>query len=1501
MLKVKHNSNIVDMDNIYYNHLFAAKRKRIKFSKIGFVIHNISNNVDCQYKIFDSIAKIKDSCRKRTFLQSNNKELNFKFNLFKLRNNQGHNNKINYVRNKPCLIAKRSININKRIPIYYPVVKAISNLCNYKRLLLNHVYCSVNANSVPPKTDKLNYNPEEFFNPNIFSENVVQSNWYEHKIHYIKNFYKLYVIWFLMNFVNFGFTLKIFPLHKYIFRFIKIMLAIIVVIGGAFYINLVGFIISVMIVVKLFEIKINKRSDISNKVRFKNVKYKLRYNKNNRKSCKQLIKSVKQALGVTEYLFPIMYNNFQLFYELDTGSKYNIMSKDFAIKHIPNYKEFKIDKQRSNNLYSVSGNKLEIEGDFNLEFYLPTVGKLNLKIIIVDNASNTFILGRSFIQQTKLGFFYDDNCKRIKIKYNYAKNLSKAVFLKQIYLKGDEIQNVVALIKSDTSRKYVAKNNVNNMLDFTILEQNKDQLLIRVINKSNIPVNFNSPIHLIPVDDRSIKLHNPEEASCYPSPTVNFDSKDCRVQRTVHHSSSVHLSEQPKVKKFSFKITPKNKSKYNLITWKRKFKPKCNIKKIKENKEQIVENKDILDEQQFLDYMEHQEAGINMNEILSPNNLSIEEISNKIKANDPYAKQRISKLIHSLQINSQHSFDCGGLNDTIPKLAIKLKRPIPKNTKPYPLSQENTEEVKSFLNLLLENNLIEHSDSNNQFGSPIFTVPPRGPDKTQLPRVVVDMRRVNQCISNGLAATLPDYYNILVDYASKSKYVSCLDMRKMYYSIRIEDESKKTGAFNIITSWGSCFTFKRAITGLVNSPSHAVSVFQKYLHINETNGEIDYLSDTLIFMDDIIIGSDKNVSLADHLSKVEKVLRRLHHIGVKISPEKCEIGIDIEKEGINVLGFRIQNSKISMPEKSKNKIIELCAPTNLKQLQSLLGKLNFFRSLYPLRLHFYLNVLYKKLFPFKWDIEAQLAFDKIIEILKTTICEVSCINKSAINILFSDSSAYAIGGVLLNVDFKEWLSSQPIKSYKFESSFSCFEKQNIEYIELSNNLVECLYKTANSLNYKLMYNDLHSFTNQIYSYCQLEFNFKHFIDTDLHNSSFINFQSNIFNTTYDKYDGYYVIKNYENINYLLCGASRLLNSRVTIIDSKGKSLSVGSQDTEIVIFVHSALNEFYGLNIIESKNFLKTELRFSNDMLESTDLKDVLIKMIKTNTYEKNKKYIQIVGYFSKSISLGILDKLGICYLELLAVYSSLIHFERYISNKITFVLTDNSVVNTVLKRESIIKKSTKMDRIAQKCLGWFSQSEIYFIYCKENFQLADIWSRLVKIEESTFEISKRNIYQDENITISPLNIPERIKHINQTIHFSSLPQPGNFFSKKFTNFFQTTSFINEQIRELNEKNELTDILPHTIKYINNKIFLPKKFYMLFICFFHYSIGHLGVERLNRYVNNYYYIKHKTFAKLLMSNITANCLGCLQSKQLTHKLKSGSSYLIKAEKEIMDN
>ena len=98
-------------------------------------------------------------------------------------------------------------------------------------------------------------------------------------------------------------------------------------------------------------------------------------------------------------------------------------------------------------------------------------------------------------------------------------------------------------------------------------------------------------------------------------------------------------------------------------------------------------------------------------------------------------------------------------------------------------------------------------------------------------------------------------------------------------------------------------------------------------------------------------------------------------------------------------------------------------------------------------------------------------------------------------------------------------------------------------------------------------------------------------------------------------------------------------------------------------------------------------MRFSNDLFLKTDLKNVFINMIKNNTYETNKKYVQIVGYFSKAVSLGILDKLGISFLELLSIYESMVHFERYISNKITFILSDNNACTTILRREKIIKK----------------------------------------------------------------------------------------------------------------------------------------------------------------------------------------------------------------------
>ncbi len=63
--------------------------------------------------------------------------------------------------------------------------------------------------------------------------------------------------------------------------------------------------------------------------------------------------------------------------------------------------------------------------------------------------------------------------------------------------------------------------------------------------------------------------------------------------------------------------------------------------------------------------------------------------------------------MYELELYSTHTFDCGKLNDMIPKLTVKTKSNIIKNTKPYNLTPEDQQHVTNFFNLLLEYKLVE--------------------------------------------------------------------------------------------------------------------------------------------------------------------------------------------------------------------------------------------------------------------------------------------------------------------------------------------------------------------------------------------------------------------------------------------------------------------------------------------------------------------------------------------------------------------------------------------------------------------------------------------------------------------------------------------------------------------------------------------------------------------------------------------------------------------------
>jgi len=87
-----------------------------------------------------------------------------------------------------------------------------------------------------------------------------------------------------------------------------------------------------------------------------------------------------------------------------------------------------------------------------------------------------------------------------------------------------------------------------------------------------------------------------------------------------------------------------------------------------------------------------------------------------------------------------------------------------------------------------------------------------------------------------------------------------------------------------------------------------------------------------VYVDDMVFKSPSHLQHAQDLSTVFSALRQYN---LRLNPEKCVFGVDNEK----FLGFMLTQREIETnPEKCKA-IIEMCNPTNVKEVQRLVGRL----------------------------------------------------------------------------------------------------------------------------------------------------------------------------------------------------------------------------------------------------------------------------------------------------------------------------------------------------------------------------------------------------------------------------------------------------------------------------------------------------------------------------------------------------------------------------------
>ncbi|KAG0435475.1 Retrovirus-related Pol polyprotein from transposon 17.6, partial [Dictyocoela muelleri] len=334
--------------------------------------------------------------------------------------------------------------------------------------------------------------------------------------------------------------------------------------------------------------------------------------------------------------------------------------------------------------------------------------------------------------------------------------------------------------------------------------------------------------------------------------------------------------------------------------------------------------------------------------------------------------------------------------------------------KPYRIPLHLEDLLETEIKELLQKGIITRSKS--LFASPCFIKKKQDGSG----RLLIDYRSLNK-ISKPFQYQFPDVFQSFHKFKN-SKYFSKIDLRKGFYQVKIASEDRYKTSF--ITNSGK-YEFTRIPFGLLNAP--------KFFH----NLIVEILYDipnTTVFVDDILIYTKTK---SEHITILEKVLRKLSERNAIINLDKSEF----LKTEIHYLGFTICEGKYTPNLNRLSNFSKWKNPTTKKQLQQLLGKINWYRKFIPNisdKLYSFYEKLKTKSLKIKIEDHEMKNIDEIYNLLSKKIyLYMPDVNKPFI--IHSDSSDHTIGAVL--TQDKGIIDHFSKKLNESQSNYSIVEKE----------------------------------------------------------------------------------------------------------------------------------------------------------------------------------------------------------------------------------------------------------------------------------------------------------------------------------------------------------------------------------------------------------------------------------------------------------------------------